>query len=273
VGSPILRAVLLGLVQGLTEFLPISSSGHLVLAEKMLGESEPDLYMQVFLHFGTLIALLVVYGRRLAGLFGSCGRAVAARMREGDTQNLLFVAYLAVGTVPAMVAGYAMRNVMDRFFSSVYGVGAFMLVTGTVVFLTRFARAKRRGPGFLDSVAVGLAQAFALLPGISRSGITIGAGMFRGVDRGDAADFSFMLAIPSILIVSIYDFCHLSEIGTESLLQYAVGMISALVVGYAAVRWLLSVVKRGRFHNFSFYCWSVGVLSMLFWAIRTRGGY
>lgn len=238
-----------------------------------MGSQHPDMYMQVFLHFGTLLALLAVYYRRIGSLLASLGRGTARRMREGDSANLIFVACLAVGTMPAMVLGYTFRELIEKAFDRVYIIGISFLVTGTFLFLTRFGGERRKRVGILDSVLVGLAQASALLPGISRSGVTISTGIFRGMERSDAADFSFLLAVPSILIVSIYDFFQVSEARPESFSQYIVGMVCALLVGYGAVRWLLALVKKGRLSCFSFYCWSVGAGALIAWAVKMKGGF
>jgi len=269
----VLRAIVLGLIQGLTEFLPISSSGHLALAEKFMGTQHPDMYMQVFLHFGTLLALLAVYYRRIGSLLSSLARATTRRMREGDSANVTYVLCLAVGTVPAMIVGYMFRDLIENAFDRVYIIGILFLVTGTFLFLTRLSSEKRERVGVLDSILVGFAQAFALLPGISRSGLTISTGIFRGIKKSDAADFSFLLAIPSILIVSVYDLFQVSKARPSPLFHYLVGTACALLVGYCAVRWLLVLVRRGRLSYFSFYCWSVGAAALIVWPLRVKGGF
>ncbi len=266
------RAAVLGIVQGITEFLPISSSGHLVLAERLLGTEEADMYMQVFLHFGTLLAIVLVYRRKLGTLFASVGRAMTKRRTGGDSANLFYIAYLAIATVPAMILGYAFKDLIERFFESAYPVAFFFLITGTVIFFTRRVRERKEKLGFIDSVAIGLSQALALLPGISRSGITISAGIYRGLGRSEAADFCFVLAVPSILIVSIYKSVEFSRAGLELFPQYLLGMAVALIVGYAAIRWLILLVKKGRFFYFAFYCWFLGCLGLVLGALEAKGG-
>jgi undecaprenyl-diphosphatase len=271
--ASMVRAAILGIVQGITEFLPISSSGHLVLVEKLLGRQHADMYMQVFLHFGTLLAIILVYRRKLGGLFASLGRAIARRSMEGDSGNLVYIGYLAVATIPAMILGYAFKDLIEGFFESSNFVAIFLLVTGTVLFFTRRCGERKEKLGFLDSVAVGFSQVLALLPGISRSGITISTGIYRGVSRGEAADFSFMLAVPSIFLVSIYQSVRVSRTGFEFLPQYLLGTVLALIVGYAAIKWLIMLVKRGRFFYFAFYCWFLGCLSLVLGALGEKGGF
>ena len=266
------RAIILGLIQGLTEFLPVSSSGHLALAQKLMGGRPPDIHMEIFLHFGTLLALVGVYYRKLSTLLASSARAVVGKRRPGDAANLLFIGYLAIGTMPALFLGYFFHELIENLFDRVYTISILFLVTGIILFLTRFSRERRQKIGVLDSILVGFAQAFALLPGISRSGVTISTGIFRGMNKSEAADFAFLLAVPAILIISVYDFFRMSEVGLESLSHYLVGMVCAFVVGYAAVRLLLALVRKGGLSYFSFYCWFVGVASFILWTIRLKGG-
>lgn len=266
------RAIILGLIQGLTEFLPVSSSGHLALAQKLMGGQPPDIHMEIFLHFGTLLALVAVYYRKLGTLLASSARAVVGKRRPGDSANLLFVGYLAIGTVPALFLGYFFHELIEDVFDRVYTISILFLVTGMILFFTRFPKERRQRISVVDSVVVGFAQALALLPGISRSGLTISAGIFRGINKSEAADFAFLLAVPVILIISVYDFFRVSVAGLESLSHYLVGMVCALIVGYGAVRLLLTLVRKGRLFYFSFYCWFIGVASLIIWAIRWKGG-
>ena len=266
------RAIILGLIQGLTEFLPVSSSGHLALAQKLMGGQPPDIHMVIFLHLGTLLALVAVYYRKLGTLLASSARAVIGKRRPGDTADLLFVGYLAIGTVPALFLGYFFHELIENAFDRVYTISILFLVTGVVLFLTRFSREKKQRISVVDSILVGFAQALALLPGISRSGLTMSTGIFRGINKSEAADFAFLLAVPAILIISVYDFFRISETGLESLSHYLVGMVCALIVGYGAVRLLLTLVRKGRLFYFAFYCWFVGVTSLIVWAVRLKGG-
>lgn len=266
------KAIILGLIQGLTEFLPVSSSGHLALAQKLMGGRPPGLHMEIFLHFGTLLALVAVYHRKLGRLLVSSARALAGKKRPGDAPYLLLVGYLAVGTVPALLSGYFFHELIEIAFDRVYAISILFLGTGIILFLTRFSRERRRNITIVDSILVGFAQALALLPGVSRSGVTISAGVFRGIDRSEAADFAFLLAVPAILAISIYDFFRISEAGLESFSHYLVGMMCALIVGYGAVRLLLALVRKGRLFYFAFYCWFVGVASLTVWVIRSKGG-
>jgi len=268
----VVRAIILGLIQGLTEFLPVSSSGHLALAQKLMGGRPPDIHMEIFLHFGTLLALVAVYYRKLGTLLASSARAIIGKRHPDDSANLLFVGYLAIGTVPALLFGYFFQGRIENAFDRVYTISILFLVTGIVLFSTRFSRERREKMSIVDSVVVGLAQALALLPGISRSGLTISAGVFRGINKSEAADFAFLLAVPAIFVISVYDFFRISEAGLEVLSHYLTGMICALIVGYGAVRLLLTLVRKGKLFYFAFYCWFVGLTSLIVWTVRSKGG-
>ncbi len=253
---PILEMIVLGVVQGATEFLPVSSSGHLTILQEFLGIEENRILTDVCLHVGTLIAILVVFGKHIVELF---------------SRNRVWIFYLALATVPAVVVGLTLESHIEKVFQSTSAVGALLIVNGFILLAgnaaTTPARSPRAGrPGKTaqvtakNSLIVGAAQAVAILPGISRSGSTVCCGLLVGWKRDVAVRFSFLLAIPAIVGGSAYKLWEarsvLSTQGTGTLLL--TGLVVAGVVGYVALRLFLKVVERGKLWVFAAYCFLLG---------------
>ena len=258
------EALLLGLLQGLTEFLPISSSGHLVLASHLLGVDEPGLLVEVILHAGTLLAVLLFFRTRLFWI-------ISRGIRAGPEGHLArrWVGWLLIGTVPAAAIGLGLRGGVEDAYSSPRLTLLALLGTGVILMSTVRAlrREGRRSPLGLPAVIMGLGQALAVLPGISRSGATIAAGLWSGVDRGEAAEFSFLLSVPAIGGATLI---HLVEVATGSvpdtgalLIPLAIGFVASAAAGYAAIAGLLQVLQRRGLAPFAWYCWGLGVLGLL----------
>lgn len=258
---------LLGLVQGLTEFLPVSSSGHLVLVEHLLGAREATVGFEVFLHLATLLAATIELrpelGRIFAFLASSLGiRWVSLRSDDLREGRRLFIA-LVIGTLPAIVAGILFKPAIESFFDSPRFVGFALLFTGVVLLSTRFAP---KGPGPVDAgsaLAIGLAQALALMPGVSRSGMTLAAGLFSGVKREKVVRFSFLLSLPAILGASILQLRDDASLGSIPIVTLIVAFVTALVSGWVAMQLLLRVVIAGRLSYFGLYCIAVGTAALL----------
>jgi undecaprenyl-diphosphatase len=258
------EGVVLGVVQGVTEFLPISSSGHLVVTEAAIGLSTPGVLVEVTLHVATLLAVVFVYHRTL-------WRLVRGSVR-GDRSAQRYVGLLAVGTVPAAAAGLFLNDFFERAFDSLLLVGFSFLVTGFVLWSTRQRTdsAESASPSVVGAGAIGLAQAFAILPGISRSGLTVGAGIWLGVDPVLAAEFSFLLAIPAIIGAAVLQIPELSnEIHSMGVLPLMVSFAAALASGVAAIRLLITLLKRRAFHRFAPYCWILGGITIMWALLRT----
>ena len=248
------NAILWGLIQGLTEFLPISSSGHLVLIPALLGTDGPDLATSATLHLGTLIAVLVFY------------RADLARMGRFDRIGRKLITLIVIGTIPAAVLGLVFRDQLDRINETPKAVAVFLVITGIVLLSTMLIRfgdrtIDRLRP--LDSIVVGTAQAFALVPGISRSGMTISADLARGLNRLDAARFAFLLGIPAIAGGGLLSLLDLMEEGGGVPASTWVGMVVAAFSGYAAIALLLRVLGRVGLAPFGIYCVVAGTLSFV----------
>ncbi len=252
--------VLLGIVQGITEFLPVSSSGHLVLAQWLLGWSAPGVILEAVVHLGTLVAVLVFFRRDLYRLLGAVTR--------GGGKERAYVALLILGTVPVVALGLTARGAVERAFGAPALVGGMLLLTATALIIGDLcaARATRNEPRVSNALAAGFGQALALLPGVSRSGTTISAGIASGLRPLEAARFSFLLSIPAILGAGIWEL--FLEPGRPLLTPeegwgMVVAGIAALLSGLLAIRLLLLVVRRRRLRYFAVYCTLVGLAALI----------
>jgi undecaprenyl-diphosphatase len=270
-----LKAVLLGLVQGLTEFLPVSSSGHLVLGQHLFGLTEPELLFDVVVHLGTLIAVLTVYYgdvARLTAEFVRLPRTLAGGWRAAWADRPMFRLLILVlaGSVPTGLIGVLFKDAFEVLFGSTLAVGFALMATGTILLLTRRLRPTGRpltGMTGKDALVVGLVQGLAITPGVSRSGITISTGLLLGLDRELAARFSFLLFVPAILGALVLELADASA-GSFGPPALVAGFLAALISGLAALRLLLRVVRRGALHYFAYYCYLLGavVIGVSLWA-------
>lgn len=256
------EALILGFVQGATEFLPVSSSGHLVIGQALLHVRIPGVAFEVALHVATLFSVLLVYRNRIEGL--------ALGALKGDPGAWRYIALLLLATLPAALVGLGEGQFIDALFDAPAVSGVGLLVTGSVLWTTR--RALARDPSGTPAVGVavlmGLAQAVAIVPGISRSGATVVAGLWLGVEAEEAAAFSFLMAVPAILGAAVLEMPAISESGIG--LPGAVlltGGIAAAVTGVLAIRTFVSMLRRKSFHRFGPYCLAVGTAFLLFLAI------
>lgn len=265
-----LVAFWLGLVQGLTEFFPVSSSGHLVLLQYFFGIREPQLAFDVMVHLGTALAVIVFTWRELLEILSAFVRIPGWLLKGKLTQawqqeeGLRLLAWLVVGSIPAGLAGVFLQDYLRVVFGAPAVVSILLLVTG---FILLWAEGERKGKVLAqvnakDSLLVGLAQAGAILPGISRSGSTIAAGLKVGLDREAAAKFSFLLSLPAIAGAAVLELGDLGKISLSKATM-AVGFITSAVAGYFAIRFLVHVLKEGRLRGFAYYCFAVGLVSLL----------
>ncbi|MCD4700395.1 MAG: undecaprenyl-diphosphate phosphatase [Candidatus Aegiribacteria sp.] len=251
----LLSVIILAVIQGLTEFLPVSSSGHLALAGMIMKVPEGDMTFEIVVHLGTLMAVLAVYMRDLSEL-------VAGVFRK-KRESLILAGLLIIGSIPAALAGFLLADSIERAFNSPVLVSVMLLVTGCVLFSTRFMkRGNRDNPTITGSFIVGISQAMALLPGISRSGFTISTGLFAGIRREKAARFSFMLSIPAIAGAAVLKLGDAGSSGIDFSLMITGFMISA-ITGYLALRILLKFLRAGRFSVFAWYCWLLGMSGLI----------
>ena len=272
-----LSSFLLGLVQGLAEFLPISSSGHLSIAQNLLGlNTEIPEFFDVLLHLGTLVAVFVAYWRDICDMVAELIRGVGDLV-HGTTPRQVpparrLILLIIVGTLPLFILLPIHKQVQALSNNMVF-IGAALVVTGFLLFacdLVRKGKKTERTATIVDVLVVGMGQAIATMPGISRSGMTITTGCFMGFERKFAVRFSFLLSIPAVLganILSLKDALDAGIIWAE-VPMYVVGVVTAAVVGYACIRLLRLVAEKGRFGAFAYYCWAVGLLTLLLNAIK-----
>ena len=269
-----LEAIILGLVQGIAEFLPISSSGHLKLFEKLLGlpNVETDyILFDVLLHFGTLVAVLIVYHRVIADLLREALTMVHIRTpRAGETPDRpkrRMIALLIASLLPLFLI-LPVKDAMEKLGSSYLFIGIMLMITGLVLYMSdHFPKGEKteKEMTLWDALLVGLAQALAVFPGLSRSGMTISVGTARGLDRSYAVQFSFLMSIPTILAAVVLQIADAARAGVDpSLLpKYLVGVVVAAASGVGAMRLLQYIARKSRFGGFAYYCWGAGILSML----------
>jgi undecaprenyl-diphosphatase len=264
-----LTAILLGLVQGATEYLPVSSSGHLVIAQHLFGVREPALLFDIVLHLATLLVVVWYYRQDVASILRQSVAGLEAVIRREPWSGIqarlpgFRLAWLiALGTLPTAVIGIVFEDGFERLFGSLGTVGSMLWVTGLILLLTRIAPEGEKGIAEMrvrDALAVGLVQGLAIGPGLSRSGVTIAAAMFLGIERETAARYSFLLSAPSIVGALLLKMGSASnEVGAGAT---ALGFAAALVAGYVCLALLVRLVKRGRLAWFAPYCLAVGTLA------------
>jgi undecaprenyl-diphosphatase len=247
----IVKAIILGIVQGLTEFLPISSSGHLAVLENYFGINEP-VVLAVFLHFGTLLSTIVFFARPIARL----GKGIVV----GDKRSMEYLVYLGLGSIPIVVFALFFKRFIENTFEDPLLVALFLGFTGVVVILTRFARHGARKISLFPALIIGLAQMLAVFPGVSRSGMTISAGLFKHIDPKEAFTFSFLLSLPAILGANILQAITLPRI--EHIPSIIIGTIVSFVFGLVALRILKNIVHKW-FHLCGVYCLIISVILLI----------
>ena len=242
------HAIIMGIVQGLCEFLPVSSSGHLVLAQNLLGIEEAGLLLDTFLHLGTLAAVFVVYYKD-----------IWAMLKKPVSKP---VGCLIIATIPAVIAALLLGDFFDDIFAGRFLGISFLITSGILFFSSRF-RGKRSDVTYRDAAMMGLWQGVAILPGISRSGATISGGLMQGLDRESAAKFSFLMSIPAILGSVVYqakDILTGAELGAIGTGPMIAGVVAAALSGYAAIRFMLKILQRASLKSFAWYTMALGAL-------------
>ena len=248
-----IEAALLGVVQGLTEFFPVSSSGHLAMFQALFGGRDGDgLLFEVSLHVATLVAIVTFYRHRI--------RSLIAGILDRNRDAIDYVGKLVVATLPSVFIGLTAKDWIGEQFSNPLLVGCALLLTGAIVFSTRWTAigASVSTPGWAAAIAIGLAQSFAILPGISRSGSTVAVALALGIAPRSAAEFSFLLGIIAITGAAILTLPHLSQVEPGTLLNIGVGSFTALASGLLAIWLFVRMLDRSLFHHWAWYCWAVG---------------
>jgi len=247
----VLEAVISGIVQGLTEFLPVSSSGHLVLLHKIFGFKEPQLAFDIFLHIGTMVSVLAFFAKDIFNIL----------YKDRKTMLLILLA-----CIPTFIIGILFKEGAEKLFGSSAIVGYMLIVTGLWLLAAHFVAVNRKGDrkvSWFDSIAIGIAQGIAVIPGISRSGATIGTGLMLGVEGSAAVKFSFLLSVPAILGASAVKFNNIGDALTgTSTTPFIAGGAAALVTGMLAIYLLLKAVKAAKLWAFGAYCICVGTITV-----------
>ena len=246
----LIEAVILAVIQGLTEWLPVSSSGHLVIAQNFLGLN-PPLIFDVMLHFGTLFVVLVMFRNDILDIL----KALVKGNFKSEEGKLTL--HIIIGSMPIAIIGVTFYGFIKSLFSNLLAAGLALLITGFVLFISE-KRLGTKKMSILDSLLVGLAQGIAIIPGISRSGLTISTGLLRKIDKTTAFRYSFLLSIPAILGATIIEVKDLT-LGAIDLLPIIVGVVVSMMVGYASLKLLQKIIMTERFHLFAYYCWAVGI--------------
>lgn len=263
----ILQAIIYGIIQGLTEFLPVSSSGHLEIAKAIFGDEkvpEESMMMTVVLHAATALSTIFIFRKDIAdilkGLFKTNGNGLISK----ENEDQMFSLKIILSMIPAAAVGVLFEDEIDTFFTgNVLLVGGMLLVTGVLLLLADKAKNTDKPVGIVDSIIVGIAQAIAIMPGISRSGATISTSVLLGIDRSAAARFSFLMVVPLILGKMAKDILSGDLAGsTINFVELGVGFVAAFVSGLIACKWMIALVKRSKLTYFSIYCFIVGIIAI-----------
>ena len=255
-----IEAIILGIIQGLTEFLPVSSSGHLELAKVIFGDNsvpKESLTFTVILHFATALSTLVIFRKDVLEI-------IKGLFQFKKNEEFIFSAKIIVSMIPATIIGLMFEEELEAFFNgNVLLVGFMLLITGLLLFLADKAKNTDKNVSYLNALIIGVSQAIAMLPGISRSGATISTSVLLGVDRTKAARFSFLMVVPLILGKVAKDFMG-GEISfaSENFGVMAAGFIASFIAGLLACNWMISLVKNSKLYYFSIYCFIVGTLAI-----------
>ena len=267
------QSLFLGLVQGIAEFLPISSSGHLAIFQNVFGLNgigENDMLFEVLLHLATLISVFIAYWKDIKDIILEFLFMIRLRRapegNRGDPVSRRMIWFIIIGTLPLFL-GLLVKDAVEGFMSNLFFIAAALVVTGTLLFLCdRFGKGTKQAKDstVLDALVVGCGQMLALVPGLSRSGTTIAAGLSRGFDRSFAVKFSFLLSIPAIIGANILTVVDVLSTGVDwSMIPvYLAGMVVAAVSGYFAIKLLHKIASQKAFGGFSYYCWGAGVVTL-----------
>lgn len=274
------NALVLGIIQGVAEFLPISSSGHLSIAQNLLGlgvEGSDDVFFDVLLHLGTLAAVFVAYWSDIKEMVLEFFRTIGDIRRGGMPKDIpparRLILLIIIGTLPLFLV-LPIQDTVEGLYSNTYFVGAALLVTGALLFACdriRKGRKNEKSTTIGDVLVIGVGQAIATCPGISRSGMTISAGCFCGLERRFAVRFAFLLSIPAVLGANVLHITDVVSTGIDTSLipSYILGVAAAAISGYLSIRLVRMVADKGKFGAFSYYCWAVGILTLVLTAIQS----
>jgi len=269
----LLQSLFLGFVQGVAEFLPISSSGHLAIFQNLFhmnGLGEVDLFFDVLLHFGTLFSVFLVYWKDIRDIalefFAMLHLRKVSPEQGRDVDSRRMIWFIIVATLPLLVA-FVFKDTVEGLYNNMFFIAFALVLTGTILFLSdRFGNGKKqvKNATIVDALFVGVGQMLAVVPGLSRSGTTISAGLTRGFERSFAVKFSFLMSIPAILGASVLSLFDAISVGIDpsKIPYYLAGMVTAGVCGYFSIRLLNRIARGNRFGAFSYYCWGAGIVTL-----------
>ncbi|MDB9823471.1 undecaprenyl-diphosphate phosphatase [Deltaproteobacteria bacterium] len=267
-----ITSIFLGVIQGLTEFLPVSSSGHLVFFQNVLGFEEPELLLDISLHVGTLLAVCIFFRADLKKMIWESWNFSADILSSREKissiverPHVLLALWVLAGTVPTAIIGLLFRSPLEDLFGDVNMVGIMLICTGLILAVTRFISKEynqRKEIGLLTALAVGVAQGLAIIPGISRSGATIVSGIVCGLESDLAARFSFLLSIPAIIGAMVVQLGS-GGLSRSDIIPIAFGLLSSAIVGLIALKILMGIVSRGNLSYFAPYCWALGIFIII----------
>lgn len=268
-----IQALILGIVQGVTEWLPISSSGHLALIQLVMDLQVP-IFFDIILHFGTLAAVIGIYRRELLTILKSV--ILIHRKKGYNTQEDVksikwgrrFLLLIILGLIPTALVGVAFRPIFEESFYSMWSLGLGFIVSGVMIIVTKFIGKGTKSVGKVDALLIGVGQGLSIFSSISRSGATISIGMFRHIERSELITYSFILSIPAIVGAGLYDLVFADSISQVEILKiplesYIIGTLSAGAVGYISIKFLINIINKGEFYLFSFYCFLLGSLILV----------
>ena len=260
----VLKSIILGIIQGMTEFIPVSSSGHLVLANHFLNFELQDITFEIMLHIGTLFAVLIYFRKDISELMLSLYHFRDESSNHVNNRKVLL--YLLAATIVTGALGFFAKGFVLSFFYNPLFSASMLLITGVIVFISDIVKGNnltQDKTGIWRSIIIGASQAIAILPGISRSGTTITTSMLVGLKRMDAARFSFLLSIPAILGATILELKGISSIESNHIAGYILGTIASFISGYLVIALLLNLIRKKKLKFFSFYCWGIAIITFV----------
>lgn len=263
----IFQSIFLGILQGLTEFLPISSSGHLVIFQKIFRLPESPIFFDTVVHLATVFAIFIFFRKKFLEIFNGILKEIKRR-KIGE--NIFLFSFLFFGSLPIIVGGLFLEKRIENIFNSLVLVGISFFITSLILFLTVFFQKREKeikNMNIFDSIFIGFFQAMAILPGVSRSGVTISAGFFRKLKPKDAFEFSFFLGIIAILGASVLQFKNITTINGGEILNSIIGFLFAFIFGLLALKILKPILEKGKFYYFGFYCMILGIFCLVLYFI------
>ena len=268
----LLEAIVLGIIQGITEFLPISSSGHLVLLQNLFGIKEGNLFFTEMLHLGTLVSIIVVYINDVIKIIVEFFKLIISIIRGKKIKSLnkyqKLGLFIILGSVPTAAIGLLFKDFFESLYSSMLPIGFAFLLTGLLLWISEkraFQKKGMKNMTSLDAILIGTAQGIAIIPGISRSGSTIVAGLLRGLNKNLATEYSFLLAIPVIFGASLLGIVDVIKSDTQVLINLPlfIGVITSTIVGIISIKFLINLINKNKLHYFSYYLWILGIIVIL----------